>query len=87
MEVSSRRKTEDKYFGPYEVVRRNTGGAYILRELDGTLFRRNPTAAFRLLPYITRNHWFMRQNEMNPDETDSESEEDSDESLESSDNE
>jgi transposase InsO family protein len=83
MEVSSKRKTEDRYFGPYEVDRRNQGGAYILKELDGTPFRRNPTAAFRLLPYITRNHWFMRENEMREDDDDSES--DSDEELESGD--
>ena len=60
MEVSLKRKTEDRYLGPYQVECRNKGGAYILRELDGTLLRSNPTAAFRLLPYITRDHWFMR---------------------------
>jgi hypothetical protein len=75
MEVSSRKKTDDKYFGPYEVERKNRGGAYILRELDGTLFRRNPTAAFRLLPYITRNHWFMQQNELEDNAEESEEEE------------
>lgn len=38
-------------------------------------FRHNPTAAFRLLPYITRDHWFMRSGWMeedNEDGTDSE---------------
>lgn len=83
MEVGSRKKTDDKYFGPYEVVRRNAGGAYILRELDGTLFRRNPTAAFRLLPYITRNHWFMRNNLLEEDLDDTDSEDD-DEMLDES---
>jgi hypothetical protein len=83
--VSSRRKTDDRYFGPYEVDRKNRGGAYILKELDGTLFRNNPTAAFRLLPYITRSHWFMQENWMD-EENDSESE-DGDEELESSEDE
>lgn len=59
-EVSSTHKTDDRYLGPYEVVRKNKGGAYILKELDGTLFSKNPTAAFRLMPYITRSHWFMQ---------------------------
>jgi hypothetical protein len=58
--VASKGKTDDRYLGPYEVDRKNKGGAYILKELDGSLFRQNPTAAFRLLPYITRDHWFMR---------------------------
>jgi hypothetical protein len=83
MEVGSRKKTDDKYFGPYEVVWRNAGGAYILRELDGTLFRRNPTAAFRLLPYITRNHWSMRNNLLEEDLDDTDSEDD-DEMLDES---
>jgi hypothetical protein len=86
MAVSSRRKTDDRYFGPYEVARKNKGGAYILRELDGSLFRNNPTAAFRLLPYITRNHWFMQNNEMEEDE-DSETDSAEEEILESSDEE
>jgi hypothetical protein len=79
MAVSSRRKTDDRYFGPYEVVHKNKGGAYILKELDGSLFRNNPTAAFRLLPYITRGHWFMKQNEI--EEEDEESETDDDEEM------
>jgi uncharacterized protein YgiM (DUF1202 family) len=86
MAVSSRRKTDDRYFGPYEVARKNKGGAYILKELDGTLFRNNPTAAFRLLPYITRSHWFMQENWMGEDE-DSGTEDDEEELFESSDEE
>jgi hypothetical protein len=83
--VGSRRKTDDRYFRPYEVVRKNQGGAYILKELDGTLFRNNPTAAFRLLPYITRSHWFMQKNWM--DEEDNSDSEEGDEEFESSDDE
>jgi hypothetical protein len=35
------------------VLARNRGGAYVLCELDGTLFHR-PYAAFRLVPYFAR---------------------------------
>ncbi|PBK62591.1 hypothetical protein ARMSODRAFT_990448 [Armillaria solidipes] len=48
----NRFKTDPRYLGPYEVVRRTYGGAYKLRELDGTVISRS-VAAFRLLPYVT----------------------------------
>jgi transposase InsO family protein len=82
-EVGTGKKTEDRYFGPYEVDRKNHGGAYILKELDGTVFRNNPTAAFRLLPYITRHHWFMRHGWLNEEE-DSDSDDTDEELFESS---
>jgi hypothetical protein len=59
VEMELDRKTKPRYLGPFEVVRRNAGGAYKLMELDGTEMAR-ATAAYRLLPYITRNHWFMK---------------------------
>lgn len=37
------------------VIRRSTGGSYILGELDGTLSKLR-FAAFRLLPYHARSH-------------------------------
>ena len=40
-----------RYTGPLIVVACNHGGAYIICELDGTVFHR-PIAAFRLLPYL-----------------------------------
>ncbi|KII82696.1 hypothetical protein PLICRDRAFT_120425, partial [Plicaturopsis crispa FD-325 SS-3] len=43
-----------RYFGPYKVHRRNRGGAYILKELDGTIIKEK-FAAFRLYPYYRRN--------------------------------
>jgi hypothetical protein len=73
---SSTHKTDDRYTGPFEVCRKNRGGAYVLQELDGTQFRNGPVAAFRLIPYITRNHWFMRTGWMgdeDADETDTDS--------------
>jgi transposase InsO family protein len=53
IEKELNRKTKPRYLGPFAVVRRTTGGSYILRELDGTVSRRG-IAAFRLLPYISR---------------------------------
>jgi hypothetical protein len=48
------RKTKPRYLGPFEVVRRTTGGSYVLKELDGTISKRG-VAAFRLLPYHSRD--------------------------------
>jgi transposase InsO family protein len=48
------RKTKPRYIGPFEVIRRTKGGSYVLKELDGTLSRRG-IAAFRLLPYHSRD--------------------------------
>jgi hypothetical protein len=64
------RKTKPRYLGPYEVERKTRGGAYILNELDGTLYPQNNVAAFRLLPYITRDHWFMKTGWLGDDDED-----------------
>ena len=53
IEKSMNRKHKPRYNGPYEVVRRTTGGSYILQELDGTVWRQG-IAAFRIIPYISR---------------------------------
>lgn len=42
-----------RYLGPLIVVSCNRGGAYIIAELDGSVFDR-PIAAFRLIPYLAR---------------------------------
>jgi hypothetical protein len=52
-EMKLNRKTKPRYLGPYEVVRRTTGGSYVLRELDGSPLIEG-AAAFRLLPYVSR---------------------------------
>ena len=51
IEKSLNRKMRARYLGPYLVVSRNRGGAYILSELDGAVFDR-PVAAFHVLPYF-----------------------------------
>ena len=48
------RKVKPRYIGPYRVVRQTKGGSYVLAELDGTV-RRSGVAAFRLIPYISRD--------------------------------
>lgn len=53
IEKSLNRKMRVRYLGPYVVVSRNFGGAYIICELDGAVFHR-PVAAFRVIPYYAK---------------------------------
>ncbi|EPS92516.1 hypothetical protein FOMPIDRAFT_1137680 [Fomitopsis schrenkii] len=55
IEKSLNRKMRPRYTGPLFVVARNRGGAYIICELDGTVFHR-PVAAFRVIPYMARSN-------------------------------
>jgi hypothetical protein len=41
------------YLGPLVIVSHNRGEAYIVAELDGSVFDR-PVAAFQLIPYFAR---------------------------------
>lgn len=53
IEKSLNRKMRPRYIGPLVVVSRNRGGAYIIAELNGTVFDR-PVAQFRVIPYLAR---------------------------------
>ena len=61
-------KVFPRYYGPYIVVRRNLGGAYILSELNGAIHSQ-PYAAFRLISYIQRNSSILRDENSNSVET------------------
>ena len=53
IEKALNRKMRARYLGPLVVVSRNRGGAYIICELNGSVFDR-PVAVFRVVPYFAR---------------------------------
>ncbi|OJA17876.1 hypothetical protein AZE42_14006 [Rhizopogon vesiculosus] len=51
VEAELNQKTKPQYLGPMVVLRRTTGGSYLLAKLDGAVSRLC-YAAFRLIPYL-----------------------------------
>ena len=53
IEKSLNCKMRVRYIGPLIVISRNKGGAYIISELNGSVFDR-PIAAFHVIPYFVQ---------------------------------
>ena len=53
IETSHSRKHQQRYCGPYKIVRQTRFGSYVISELDDSISRHG-IAANRIIPYITR---------------------------------
>jgi hypothetical protein len=67
IEKALNRKMRARYLGPYVVLARNRGGAYIVSELDGTVLDR-PIGAFRVVPYFARKTIELDESILDVDE-------------------
>ncbi|EKM50402.1 uncharacterized protein PHACADRAFT_81587, partial [Phanerochaete carnosa HHB-10118-sp] len=53
-------KEHDCYLGPFEVICQTRNGAYIIKELDGIIFKQH-IAAFRVIFYIARSPEYISE--------------------------
>ena len=66
IEESLDRKTKDRFLGPYERFERTSRTSYVLQELDRTKLQTR-IGVTRLLPYISCDHPFMIEHQMEED--------------------
>lgn len=82
IELSHDRKHKPRYLGPYKIAKRTIAGNYELEELDGTPLQLR-YAAFRILPYITRDEALGRKSDPDDQTSGSESDTSNESELES----
>ena len=64
IEMSHDRKHKARYLGPYQIIEQTPTGQYNVKELDGTPLP-HKIVPWRLMPYIHRDHPFMRNELIN----------------------
>ncbi len=61
VEMSLNRKMRRRWEGPFIVITRKAGGAYILADMSGKVYK-DKIAAFRVIPYFARRHIQVPEN-------------------------